>query len=136
MVVFILFGWLTIITIAQAYLFLKKTSRRPGPVDEKKYVQTLREVESKVRELSLERPRYIQYTGIIRFSAFADVGSDQSFALAMLDAKGNGAVLSSVHGRATTRMYAKPIVNFKSLRHELSKEEERAIKLAIETKKH
>ena len=40
---------------------------------------------------------------------FEDTGGNQSFALAMLDADGNGWVLSSLHARSGTRVYAKAI---------------------------
>lgn len=51
----------------------------------------------------------VQHVGILRFDAFDDVGGRLSFALAMLDDEANGFVLSSLHGRGDTRLYAKPI---------------------------
>src|SRR2546430_8742872 len=60
------------------------------------------------RELEGLAQRSIQKVGVIRFNPFADTGGDQSFAIALLDADGNGVVLSSLHGRADTRIFAKP----------------------------
>jgi hypothetical protein len=51
----------------------------------------------------------IQRVGLVRFNPFQEVGGDQSFAIALLDQHGNGVVLSSLHNRAETRVYAKPI---------------------------
>jgi hypothetical protein len=46
---------------------------------------------------------------VLRFNAFQGTGSDLSFALALTDAAGNGAVLSSIYGRDECRVYAKPV---------------------------
>jgi tetrahydromethanopterin S-methyltransferase subunit G len=59
---------------------------------------------------------------LVRFSAFEDVGSELSFALAILNQEGNGVVLSSINNREETRMYAKPVAGGIS-NHNLSREE-------------
>src|SRR5438552_16614577 len=51
----------------------------------------------------------IQKVGVVRFNPFADTGGDQSFAVALLDAEGNRVVLSSLHGRSDTRVFAKAL---------------------------
>jgi hypothetical protein len=68
----------------------------------------------------------------VRFNPFADTGGDQSFALALLDAKGNGVVVSSLHTRTATRFYAKPVAGGASTLS-LSDEEVRALKQAMES---
>lgn len=72
----------------------------------------------------------IQKVGVVRFNPFADTGGDQSFAIALLDAEGNGLVLSSLHGRADTRIFAKPVQGGRS-KHALSDEEQDAIRKAL-----
>jgi hypothetical protein len=72
----------------------------------------------------------IQKVGVIRFNPFADTGGDQSFAVALLDAQGNGVVLSSLHGRADTRFFAKQVQAGRS-KHALSDEEQDAIRKAL-----
>jgi hypothetical protein len=72
----------------------------------------------------------IQKVGVIRFNPFADTGGDQSFAVALLDAQGNGIVLSSLHGRADTRIFAKQVQAGRS-KHALSDEEQDAIRKAL-----
>src|SRR6267143_4690009 len=58
--------------------------------------------------------RSIQKVGVVRFNPFADTGGDQSFAIALLDAEGNGLVLSSLHSRTDTRVFAKQVANGRS----------------------
>jgi hypothetical protein len=48
--------------------------------------------------------------GIQRYNAFSqDGGSDLSFSLALLDDDQNGVVLTGIHGREQTFIYAKPV---------------------------
>lgn len=51
----------------------------------------------------------LQKIGVVRFDAFPDVGGEQSFALALLDADDSGVVLSGLFSRHHMRVYAKPI---------------------------
>ncbi len=73
---------------------------------------------------------HIQKVGILRFNPFADTGGDQSFVLAILDGTDSGMVLTSLHSRGITRWYAKNVKNGKGVDHQLSEEEEKAIKQA------
>ena len=72
----------------------------------------------------------LQHIGLVRFNPFEDTGSDQSFAIALLDGERDGIVISSLHGRANTRVFAKP-VHGGSSPHALSTEEEQAIRIAV-----
>lgn len=69
---------------------------------------------------------HIQKVGMLRYNAFPDTGSDQSFSVALLDADGNGLVLTSLYGRTETRTYAKPLQGGRST-YPLSDEETGAI---------
>ncbi len=71
----------------------------------------------------------IQKTGLVRFNPFKDTGGDQSFAIALLDSKDNGLVISSLYSREGTRIYSKPIEAGQS-KYPLSKEEMEALKKA------
>jgi len=73
----------------------------------------------------------LQHIGMVRFNPFEDTGSDQSFAIALLDDRRDGIVLSSLHGRANTRLFAKPVEGGAS-KHTLSTEEAQAIRIAVE----
>ena len=81
------------------------------------------------RELESATGRSLQKVGVVRFNPFQDSGGDQSFAIAMLDQRGSGVVVSSLHGRAETRIFAKQVVNGRST-HSLSDEEQQAIREA------
>jgi hypothetical protein len=72
----------------------------------------------------------LQHIGLVRFNPFEDTGSDQSFAIALLDGERDGIVISSLHGRANTRVFAKPVQGGSSP-HALSTEEEQAIRIAV-----
>jgi cbb3-type cytochrome oxidase subunit 3 len=71
-------------------------------------------------------PHTIQGHGVVRYSAFENVGGDQSFSLALVDAHGNGAMLSGLHRRDDTRVYAKPLTQWRSS-YSLSAEEQQAL---------
>lgn len=67
---------------------------------------------------------------IVRFRAFEDMGSDLSYAVAMLDSHNNGVILSSIFAREDSRSYAKPIVNGTST-YPMTSEEEDALRQAM-----
>jgi hypothetical protein len=72
----------------------------------------------------------IRNVGVVRFNPFPDAGGDQSFAIALLDAEGTGLVISSLHSRTDTRIFAKPVQTGRS-RYPLSDEEQDAIRRAL-----
>jgi hypothetical protein len=74
--------------------------------------QVVRDVESvSARTTSVERSLVGAFSrvGLVRFNPFEDTGGNQSFALALLDGNGDGFVVSSLHARAGTRLYAKSV---------------------------
>ncbi len=64
--------------------------------------------------------------GFVRYNAFDDVGSDQSYALALLTKDGDGVVLSSIYSREETRTYGKAVEKFQPAA-DASREERAAI---------
>jgi hypothetical protein len=81
-------------------------------------------------ELEAITQRAVQKVGVIRYNPFADAGGDQSFAIALLDSEGTGVVISSLHSRTETRIFAKPVQRARST-YPLSDEEQQAIKKAL-----
>ncbi len=71
---------------------------------------------------------HIQKIGLVRFNPFKDTGGDQSFILSLVDGNDTGVIISGLYARSGTRWYAKRVVKGKSLEHELSDEEKKAIK--------
>ena len=77
--------------------------------------------------------RAIQWVGLVRFNPFEDTGGNQSFAIALTDASGTGFILSSLHSRTGTRVYAKAIADGRS-DGALSGEETAALRQALGAK--
>ncbi len=48
---------------------------------------------------------------MLRFNPFADAGSNQSFAVAIVNKEGDGVVFSSLYSRERMSVFAKPITN-------------------------
>jgi uncharacterized protein DUF4446 len=99
--------------------------------------RTLDRVEAAIRRLAAEANRLdgvlktaVQHVSVVRFDAFEDMGGRLSFSAALLDASGDGMVITSINGRQDTRCYAKPVRRGTSP-HNLSDEEEVAIREAL-----
>ena len=80
-------------------------------------------------QLEIEGQRAFQRIGLVRFNPFEDTGGNQSFALALLDAEDDGLVISSLHSRGNTRIYAKAVSAGRP-EAALSDEEAEALELA------
>lgn len=83
-----------------------------------------------LEKLKEESKFSVQKVGVVRYNPFSDVGGDQSFSIALLDANNDGIVITGLYGREGNRVYAKPIKNSES-EYPLSGEEKKAIKKAI-----
>lgn len=90
----------------------------------------LNKLEERVAGNQIREEMHLQNWALIRFKAFQNTGSDQSFALALLDAVGDGVVLSSLFGREESRVYCKPIERGQSI-YPLTDEEKEAIRTAM-----
>ena len=91
----------------------------------------LEQTQSELIDLGNVCQQHVQKVGILRYNAFDDVGGEQSFSVALLDANATGIVISGLCGREETRVYAKPVKAGRST-HNLSDEEITAIARAIE----
>jgi uncharacterized protein DUF4446 len=69
----------------------------------------LTDVAARTAVLEVAQRKAFQRVGLVRYNPFEETGGNQSFALALLDAAGDGWVLSSLHARDSTRVYAKAI---------------------------
>ena len=84
---------------------------------------------NRVSALEASAAHSLQKVGFVRFNAFPDVGSELSYALAVVDRDGNGFLVSSIYSREEVRTYAKAVRDFTADK-DLSDEERRAIELA------
>jgi len=98
----------------------------------KKEKETSLSLEKKLEALKLAGLGHLQKVGFIRYNPFAETGGNQSFVLAILDGENNGFVITSLHSRDSTRVFAKPVKEGKESGFEFSKEEIQAI---LEAKK-
>ncbi len=89
-----------------------------------KEIQELFEISNRLYRLGLQS---IHKTEVIRFNPFKEVGSNQSFCVALLNGKNSGVVISSIHTREGTRVYAKPVVSGTEAGHQFTDEEKDAI---------
>lgn len=74
-------------------------------------------------------PRALRDIGIVRYDALQEMSGQVSFSFALLNALGDGIVISSINGRAETRTYAKTVKAGEGVQ-ELSPEESAAIRSA------
>lgn len=96
---------------------------------EKDNKKRIGEVGAIFRDFEFKSNSHIQKIGLVRFNPFTEMGGDQSFSLSLLDFNDSGVIITGLHMRDRTRMYVKRIENGKS-EMELSKEEEKSLKLA------
>jgi hypothetical protein len=71
-------------------------------------------------------PRALRDVAIVRYDALNEMSGQFSFSLAVLNALGDGIVLSSINGRGQARTYVKPVRAGKG-EQELSPEEAQAV---------
>jgi len=89
--------------------------------------QELKQLDESLTRLYKDNRNNLQKIGFMRFNPFDDAGGNISFTLAILDAQDDGVVISSLHGREGTRMYAKSVKAGES-ESQLTEEEIKAIK--------
>lgn len=88
--------------------------------------KNLKELAQILGQLAEANKLNVQKTAVVRYNPFRDAGGNMSFTLALLDGQDNGIVISSLHSREGTRIYAKPIEAGKS-QYNLTDEEKDAI---------
>lgn len=85
--------------------------------------------EKELTTISAKLKKSIRGLEVVRFNPFPDQGSNQSFAIGILNEENNGVVLSSLYSRERMSIFAKPIKNGNS-DYELTSEEQEALKKA------
>jgi hypothetical protein len=132
----------TVLTVAVAVLALRvrALSRRAAGAGDPRVLDRLAAVErdlgvagsrlehvaGRIDRLGDQTAHCLQRVGLVRYDAFKELGGHLSFSMALLDAKGDGVVLSVLNDREGARAYAKPLVGGRST-FTLSEEEQRAI---------
>ncbi|OHA85321.1 MAG: hypothetical protein A2408_01145 [Candidatus Yonathbacteria bacterium RIFOXYC1_FULL_52_10] len=135
LITIILFGWVIILERRMRRLLVGKNAQTLEDtiitIRDGIYALSHAHKESKTRIEDLDRrvKRSMQGVETVRFNAFGDAGSKQSFAIGILNEEGDGVVLSSLYARDRMSIFAKPIKAHAS-EHELTEEERSAIERA------
>jgi hypothetical protein len=85
--------------------------------------------EMELKEVNAKLRKSVRGLETIRFNPFPDQGSNQSFAIGMLNEEGDGLVLSSLYSRERMSVFAKPIKRGGS-EYGLSEEEKKVLEKA------
>jgi len=101
--------------------------------DQRNAKDTAQQIATRVDELEALAGADISRAGFVRYDAFADSETGLSYALALLNRRGDGVVLTSIYSRAETRTFGKPVESFKPTVH-ASDEELEAIERARSSK--
>ena len=142
LLIFIVLCVFKISKISKDYLFFINKIGNGNDLDRllKEYIKDLSQVKQDNKEIREYFTRLnddvdscIQKIGLVRYNAFRDVGSNLSFALALLDKNNDGVVLNGLYGSESSNIYAKPIKNGNSS-YQLSDEEKYAIEIAEQNK--
>jgi len=124
--------WLVLLTSLLVWVYfvfkdLIKISKNKEFSNNTKEINHLKSEILRINEISTS---YIQKVGLVKYNPFNEAGGDHSFSLALLDGDKNGIIITSLHTRERTRLYLKDI-NLGKSKTELSKEEEKALKLSM-----
>ena len=94
------------------------------------HVDNLRKHDELIAEHALKLDKRlsqaIRNVSTVRFKAFDQNSSNQSFAIALVNELGNGVILSSLHHRDRVSVFAKPVANYAS-QHDLTEEEQNVL---------
>ena len=90
---------------------------------------TKKATENEIAVMNSKLKKSVRGLETIRFNPFPDQGSNQSFAIGLLNEEGDGVVLSSLYSRERMSVFAKPIKAGAS-EYELTNEEKEALQKA------
>lgn len=135
--------WLIVLTalVAKEKQFLKDLSKGAAKKDLASILKQLNtsiklasgkleQASGRIDTIEAANKLHLQKIGFIRFNPFSDTGGDQSFSLCLLDQNNNGIVITSLHSRNSTRLYAKELRSTHLKQTEYSEEEWKAYQSA------
>jgi hypothetical protein len=102
------------------------TTARARSAGDSDLPEDARGLRHEVAALRGEAAGALRHLAVVRYDAFDDTGGHLSWSLALLDDHGDGAVLTSIHGRNEARTYAKSISAW-TCEQQLSPEEQDAV---------
>lgn len=93
---------------------------------------TLADMAPRLAAVESRLPSAISHIGVVNYDAFGDITGNQSRSIAIMDARGNGIVISLLVGRNHTRFFTKQVRDHRGT-EELSPEESAAVTRALST---
>ena len=131
--------WLVLLSVVSGWLFIFfRKAIRIAKIDETKKLldkingklaadgEDIGKIKKAINNINTQDVSHIQKMGLVRFNPFNEIGGDHSFSLAILDGADNGIIVTGLHTRDRSRIYAKPVIKGKS-QLELSAEEKKAL---------
>lgn len=97
--------------------------------DIQKLKKSKENTEKELSTINAKLKKSIRGLETVRFNPFPDQGSNQSFAIGILNEENDGVVLSSLYSRERMSVFAKPIKSGRS-EYELTEEEKNALEKA------
>jgi hypothetical protein len=86
----------------------------------------IEEMKSQMLVFEQRLEKKVDTPAVQRYNAFAEIGNDLSYSVALLDEHQNGVVLTSIYGRNDSNTYGKPVYGGQS-EYALTDEEKQAI---------
>lgn len=127
LLILINFLWTAYLT----FLFYRKIISKNSATPQNNSSHDFSVIQKNLDQLTSQTKNSVSNIGLVRFNPFDDMGGDQSFALALLDQHKSGVIITSLHTRENTRIFAKPVKNGEGQSISLSKDEKLAIVKAI-----
>ena len=93
---------------------------------------TVADMAPRLAAVESRMPYAISHVGVVSYDAFGDITGNQSRSIALVDAQGNGIVISLLVGRNDSRFFTKQ-VRARQGTEELSPEETAAVTQALST---
>jgi biopolymer transport protein ExbB/TolQ len=135
-ILILVLAWILILEKRLRYFFLgTKAKNLEDAIEEinkqiKEVKNTQIEINKHLKIVDNRLNKTIRDVKVIRFNPFEDAGSNQSFAISLLNDKKDGVIISSLYARDRMSIFAKPINNGSS-EFELSKEEKEVLDQSI-----
>lgn len=101
---------------------------------EDKLSKKITTLEDEATASKLAQTSYFQKFSLTRFNPFENTGGDQSFIVTLLNGQNDGIILTSLHSRTGTRIYAKQITAGRASANQFSKEEKEVIENTLKNK--
>jgi hypothetical protein len=130
-VLVVIIGVVSLLGLALAFSAHRAVSSRRRAAKGSALPTDVAGLREEVASLRDEAAGAVRRIALVRYDAFGDMGGRLSWSLAVLDERGSGVVLTSIHGRSEARTYAKDVVGWSS-DQQLSPEEQDAIGRARE----